>query len=105
MDDVVDAIIGDVTENNQNEYRITPRDENSWFADGQFPFVEFLHYFDIDPDHEIEGEFVTIAGYFIHTMKSLPVIGDKLVFEGYTLEIIDKDGQRIDKILITRNAE
>lgn len=105
MDDVVDAIIGDVTENNQNEYKITPRNENSWFADGQFPFVEFLHYFDIDPDHEIEGEFVTIAGYFIHTMKSLPEIGDKLDFEGYTLEIIDKDGQRIDKILITRNVE
>ena len=105
MDDVVDAIIGDVTENNQNRYKITPRNENSWFADGQFPFVEFLHYFDIDPDHEIEGEFVTIAGYFIHTMKSLPEIGDKLDFEGYTLEIIDKDGQRIDKILITRNVE
>lgn len=104
MDDVVDAIMGDVTENNQNEYRITPRDETSWFADGQFPFVEFLHYFDIEPDNEIEGEFVTIAGYFIHTMKSLPEIGDKLTFEGYTLEIIDKDGQRIDKILITHNA-
>lgn len=104
MDDVVDAIMGDVTENNQNEYRITPRDETSWFADGQFPFVEFLHYFDIEPDNEIEGEFVTIAGYFIHTMKSLPEIGDKLTFEGYKLEIIDKDGQRIDKILITHNA-
>jgi putative hemolysin len=105
MDDVVDAIMGDVTENNQNEYRITPRDETSWFADGQFPFVEFLHYFDIEPDNEIEGEFVTIAGYFIHIMKSLPEIGDKLTFEGYTLEIIDKDGQRIDKILITRVAK
>jgi putative hemolysin len=102
MDDVVDAIIGDVTESNQNEYRITPRDETSWFADGQFPFVEFLHYFDIEPSTDTEGEFVTLAGYFIHTTGSLPEIGDTLVFEGYRLEIVDKDGQRIDKIMISK---
>lgn len=102
MDDVVDAIIGDVTESNQNEYRITPRDETSWFADGQFPFVEFLHYFDIDPAADLEGEFVTLAGYFIHTTESLPEIGATLEFEGYRLEIVDKDGQRIDKIMITK---
>ncbi len=102
MDDVVDAIIGDVTESNQNEYRITPRDETSWFADGQFPFVEFLHYFDIEPSTDTEGEFVTLAGYFIHTTGSLPEIGETLVFEGYRLEIVDKDGQRIDKIVISK---
>ncbi len=102
MDDVVDALIGDVTENNQHEYRITPRDETSWFADGQFPFVEFLHYFDIEPPADLEGEFVTLAGYFIHTTESLPEIGATLLFEGYRLEIVDKDGQRIDKIMITK---
>lgn len=102
MDDVVDAIIGDVTESNQNEYRITPRDEFSWFADGQYPFVEFLLYFDIETASDIEGEFVTLAGFFIHTTETLPEIGDTLDFEGYRLEIIDKDGQRIDKILISK---
>ena len=102
MDDVVDAIIGDVTESNQNEYRITPRDENSWFADGQYPFVEFLLYFDIETANDVEGEFVTLAGFFIHTTETLPEIGDTMDFEGYRLEIIDKDGQRIDKILISR---
>lgn len=103
MDDVVDALIGDVTENNQNEYRITPRDETSWFADGQFPFVEFLHYFDLEPQPDLEGEFVTLAGFFIHTTGSLPEIGTTLVYEGYKLEIVDKDGQRIDKIMIAKS--
>lgn len=102
MDDVVDALIGDATENNQHEYRITPRNETSWFADGQLPFVEFLHYFDIEPPAELEGEFVTLAGFFIHTMELLPEIGATLIFEGYKLEIVDKDGQRIDKIMISK---
>lgn len=102
MDDVVDAIIGDVTEHNQDEYQITPRDENSWFVDGQYSFMEFLHYFDIEPDEEYTGDFVTIAGYFIHKLEILPDIGDTLIIDSYKLEIVDKDGQRIDKILVTK---
>lgn len=102
MDDVVDAIIGDVTEHNQDEYQITPRDENSWFVDGQYSFMEFLHYFDIEQDEEYTGDFVTIAGYFIHKLEILPDIGDTLAIDSYKLEVIDKDGQRIDKILVTK---
>jgi putative hemolysin len=102
MDDVVDALIGDVTEHNQHEYQITVRDENSWFVDGQYSFTEFLHYFDIDLEEEMDGNFVTIAGFFIHKFNNLPNIGDKLNIDAYRLEIIDKDGQRIDKILVTK---
>lgn len=102
MDDVVDALIGDVTEHNQHEYQITVRDENSWFVDGQYSFTEFLHYFDIDMEEEMDGNFVTIAGFFIHKFNNLPNIGDKLNIDAYRLEIIDKDGQRIDKILVTK---
>jgi len=102
MDDVVDALIGDVTEHNQNEYQITPRDENSWFVDGQYSFTEFLRYFDIELHEEIDSDFVTIAGFFIYKFENLPNIGDKLSIDSFKLEIIDKDGQRIDKILVTR---
>jgi len=105
MDDVVDALIGDVTEHNQDEYTITPRNENSWFVDGQYTYSEFLHYFDIDDKEDINGSFVTIAGYFIHKFNNLPDIGDKINLDNYQLEVIDKDGQRIDKILVTRDLK
>jgi len=102
MDDVVDAIIGDVTEHNQHEYQIAVRDEKSWFVDGQYSFAEFIHYFDIEMDEELNGNFVTIAGFFIHKFNNLPNIGDTIMLHQYLLEIIDKDGQRIDKILVTK---
>ena len=104
MDDVVDALVGDVTEHNQNEYQITPRNENSWFVDGQYSFAEFLRYFDIEMDENIDGNFVTIAGFFIYKFNNLPDIGDKLTIDSYELEIIDKDRQRIDKVLVTKIA-
>jgi len=104
MDDVVDALIGDVTEHNQDEYQITVRDDSSWFVDGQYLFTEFLRYFNIEMEEEIDADFVTIAGFFIYKFKNLPNIGDVVTIDSYTLEVIDKDGQRIDKILVTKGS-
>jgi putative hemolysin len=102
MDDVLDALIGDVTESNQDEYQIVQRDENSWLVDGQYSIIEFVKFFDIDLEDDYQDDFVTVAGLFIHKFSTLPDIGDKLVVSDLVLEIIDKDGQRIDKILVER---
>ncbi len=102
MDDVVDALIGDVTEADQDEYQITPRNENSWFVDGQYSILDFIKYFDIELDEDHKSNFTTVAGLIIHQGHSLPDIGEKIIIDNYELEVIDKDGQRIDKILVTK---
>ena len=102
MDDVLDALIGDVTESNQDEYQIVQRDENSWLVDGQYSIIEFVKFFDINLEEDYQDDFVTVAGLFIHKFSTLPDVGDKLAISDLVLEIIDKDGQRIDKILVER---
>lgn len=102
LDDVVDALVGDMTENDQYEFQITQRDENSWLVDGQYSFIEFLKHFDLNIDVSKQYKFTTIAGLLIHTDHSLPNVGDKFQFENYEIEIVDKDGQRIDKIIVTK---
>jgi putative hemolysin len=104
MDDVVDALVGDVTELDQDEYQIVQRDDNSWLVDGQYPVIDFLKQFDIEIDDEIRSKFTTVAGMLIHTKSTLPAIGEKIVIENYTFEVVDKDGQRIDKILVTQHT-
>lgn len=102
MDDVMDALIGDVTELNQDEYQIIQRNENSWLVDGQYSIIEFVKFFEIDLEDNYQDDFVTVAGLFIHQFSTLPNVGDKLIVSDLILEIIDKDGQRIDKILVER---
>jgi putative hemolysin len=102
MDDVVDALVGDATEIDQDEYQITQRDENSWLVDGQYPVIEFSKYFDLDIDEDYNNKFVTIAGLIIHKFNALPNVGDKITIDNYQLEILDKDGQRIDKIMVSK---
>jgi putative hemolysin len=103
MDDVVDALVGDVTEYNQDEYQIIQRDENSWLVDGQYPIIEFKKYFEVELKDNFDLEFITVGGMFIAQKSTLPNVGDTITIDDLTLEIIDKDGQRIDKILVTKN--
>jgi putative hemolysin len=102
MDDVMDALIGDATESNQEEYKILKRDESSWLVDGQFPLKEFTKHYDIQLTDDQYDKFTTVAGLIIHNANKVPAIGDKIVIENFILEVIDKDGQRIDKVLVTK---
>ena len=101
MDDILDALIGDVTEYNQSEYQIIQRDKKTWLADGSYPFFEFLNYFSIQNSDTIE-DFNTLAGFILEQLHHIPVTGEKTVWKGFQFEIIDMDGQKIDKILITK---
>ena len=102
MDDVLDALVGDISQEHQSEYSIIQRDENSWLVDGQFSYSEFIRKFKIS-SLEFSEEFHTVGGYIIHIYKTIPYTGVKVEIEHLTLEVIDMDGPRIDKILVTAN--
>lgn len=102
MDDVLDALVGDVSEYDQREYQIVEREDGTWFVDGQYSVSEFLKYFNLPAAELPDGEYITVAGLFIHYFHKLPVVGDKLRLFGYEFEVVDKDGQRIDKILLSK---
>lgn len=105
MDDVLDALVGDVSEEYQEDYKIVQRDDNSWFVDGQYSLIDFLKYFDIEWENEDMNKFTTVAGLIIQRTSKVPDIGDKVRIDNLELEVIDKDGQRIDKILVTRKDQ
>ncbi|MBA4299766.1 putative hemolysin [Algoriphagus alkaliphilus] len=101
MDDVLDALVGDSSDSDQEEYQITQRDEKSWLVDGQYAMIDFVKYFDLNILLKNKG-FTTVAGLMIHKSASIPEVGDRVVIENFELEVVDKDGQRIDKIMVTR---
>ncbi|ACU07237.1 Hemolysin-related protein containing CBS domains [Flavobacteriaceae bacterium 3519-10] len=102
LDDVLEALVGDASEEGDFDYRITVRDESSWLADGQVPIVEFLKYFNLNYEFENNDHYTTLVGFFLNEHHGTTTVGDKIQIEDLELEIIDKDGQRVDKILITR---
>jgi putative hemolysin len=102
LNDILDDLIGNIPDGSDDEREISRRDENSWLIDGKCPLYDFKKYFKIELDEEIEKHFISVSGLFIFGRDKVPKTGDKVQIGNLILEIVDKDGNRIDKILATR---
>jgi putative hemolysin len=51
--------------------------------------------------NEGEHDFDTLAGFILHELERIPKPGDKLDWKGFHIEVMDMDGHRIDKLLVT----
>lgn len=104
MDDVMDALVGDMSEAHHDEYKMIKNSSNTWLVDGQFPLKNFTKEVGLNVEAGLLNTIMTVGGFIIHQNKDLPNEGDKIKFDNFVFEIVDKDGQRIDKILVTNNS-
>lgn len=103
LNDILEAIVGDMPQPNEVDYEIVKRDDGSYLVDAQIPFYDFLDYFEKEEwigDTE-QQDFDTLAGFILHHLEHIPQTGEKLTWRGFGFEIVDMDGHRIDKILVT----
>jgi len=106
LNDILEAIVGDVPQSGQEEYEIVERADGSYLVDAQITFYDFLSRFEKTQwMNEGDNEFDTIAGFVLHELKRIPKTGDHFAWKGFEFEIIDMDGQRIDKLLVTLSEE
>lgn len=100
--DILEAIVGDTPETGDEEYELVEREDGTYLVDGQLSFYDLLSRFNrIEWLGEGERDFDTVAGFILNEMQRIPVTGDTMEWKGIKFEIIDMDGHRIDKILIT----
>ncbi len=63
-------------------------------------FYDFLKYFDLE-DIYSEYSYNTLSGLVLHEMTHIPKTGESIEWNKFNLEVVDMDGARIDKILVT----
>lgn len=101
--DIMENLVGDISEEGElNEPDMFVRDDESVLVNGEAS-VEILT--DVIEDFTVdfsEIDYSTVAGFVLRQMDRIPKTGDKFVFLNYSFEIVDMDGNRIDKVLITR---
>lgn len=104
--DLLQAITGELQPETQTEAWATARPDGSWLLDGLMPVAELKSRLAIPelPDEQ-RGRYNTLAGLVLHQLGRLPVTGERLSVSGWTFEVVDLDGRRIDKILAVRSAE
>ena len=106
LNDILEAIIGDMPQPDVPDYEIRKREDGTFLIDGQIPFYDFLTYFEkTDWMNEGEHDFDTLAGFILHELEHIPKTGEKLNWKGFSIEIMDMDGHRIDKVLVKISNE
>lgn len=104
--DILNAIVGEMPEEEDDEYEIIERNDGTYLIDGQIQFYDFLTKFDKTVwINEGENEFDTLAGFILHELKRIPSTGDTFEWRGFQFEIVDMDGHRIDKVLVKISNE
>lgn len=98
--DIMEALVGKISHINENEETIIQQDENTWIADGQYSFYDFLSYFEME-DIFPENDYNTLSGLILELTEHIPQIGEKIYWKNFEFEIQQMDNARIDKILVS----
>jgi putative hemolysin len=106
MNDILDALVGDISETNEFEFEIFKREDGSFLIDASLPFDEFLQEFELEINNRKDySGFDTMGGFALEILQEIPNTGDHFDWEGFRFEIVDMDKNRVDKILVSVVAD
>ncbi len=103
LHDIIENLVGTIP--NESEYEepdIFMRNEKSALVNGEAPIEVLTHFiedFIIDFD---EINYSTVAGFVLSHINKIPQVGDVFEYENTVFEIVDVDGNKIDKVMVTK---
>lgn len=102
-DDILDAIVGDLPELGElSDAEVVQRSDGSWLLDGHMPIDEFGDLFALT---DLSGQKVeTLGGLVMARLARIPSPGDQFEWKELHFEVMDMDGRRVDKVLVTRRT-
>jgi putative hemolysin len=101
--DLLEAIVGDVPEmGDPADPTAVRRPDGTWLIDGKLPIDEFKQLFEIEqlPEEE-ENFYQTVGGFVMSYLGRVPQSGDRFTWNGFTIEVVDMDWRRVDKVLVS----
>jgi putative hemolysin len=99
--DVLEAIVGDLTEPAPPEGGIGATKEGALVMDGMMPVDELKARLGL-PDLPFEGGYHTLGGLLLALLRRVPRVGDRIVFAGWRFEVLEMDGRRVDRVRATK---
>jgi len=101
--DLLEAITGEFGAAGDEDAWAVRRPEGGWLLDGLIPVPELKDRLEIKelPDED-RGRYNTLAGMIMLLLGRLPRTADTVLWEGWRFEVVDLDGKRVDKVLVTR---
>jgi putative hemolysin len=106
LQSLLEALTGELPSATPGEAWAVRRADGSWLLDGLIPVPELKDRLGLAavPEEE-EGDYHTLGGMLMLLLGRLPRTADRTEWGGWTFEIVDMDGNRIDKVLASRASQ
>ena len=103
LKDIFDALVGNMApqELMKEPDIIARKDGEGWLVDGQCSIYDFLSHFNLGENME-DYDFSTVGGLLLENLQHVPKSGEKTEWQGFSFEVADMDGARIDKIIVKK---
>lgn len=103
INDIIDALVGDISATNEFEYGVTRNQDGSMLVEAQIPFIEFLELMNIHVDSQKANltSYATLGGFILEKLGKIPDIGDGVKLGNIHLQVTEMDQLRIAKVLVT----
>jgi putative hemolysin len=104
LHNLVENIMGDLPDlHKSQEDLVTKRKDGTILIDGELKIAELKKLLKLAllPDQK---SYFTLAGFMMYQFRNLPKAGDSFVYKKFKFEVVDMDGKRIDKVLVTANS-
>jgi putative hemolysin len=101
--DLLEALVGDLpTPQELAEPDVVQRADGSWLLDGMLPAEELKELIGVQAlPFEHSGDYRTVAGLVLKVLGRIPSTGDDFMMDGHRFEVVDMDGNRVDKVLVS----
>lgn len=104
LTDILEALAGDSQDFDKEDPLWVARPDGTFLADGRYPLHEMLPRFGLE-DALDTRDYHTLSGLILHLLERLPKTGEVVNWNHLSLEVVDMDGPRIDKVLISVRAD
>ena len=102
--DVLESIVGSLPVVDESvERQALQREDGSWLFDGAIPVEEVKDLLELSvlPEEE-SGNYETLGGLMMEQFGRIPVAGDYFEWSDLRFEVMDMDGHRVDKVLVSQ---
>ena len=101
--DILEAIVGEIPEDGADtDVLAVKREDGSWLFDGLIVIDQLKEILDISaiPGEE-RGAFQTLSGFVMSQLGRIPKTGAKFAYDNFIFEVVDMDGRRVDRVLVS----
>jgi len=103
LEDVLEELVGEIHDEHRaaRTQEFVMRDDGSWLVDGTAGIEDLAERMGIKLD-AAPRDYSTVSGLVLARLERIPAPGDSTTWQGLTIEVVDMDGRRIDKVLIKK---